>query len=791
MRTHAIPIICLLTILAFGIAGSSARAQTPPASSQPEAVPVAPTSPFDGTLIRELTVSGLERIDESYIRNQMRTRAGQAYSADQVQRDVGRLLRTGRFLDIKAEPSLVAGQINLNIRVVEKSEVAALEFDGAKKFKRKELLEALSFGVGDPLDLYEVRQGREAIERLYHEKGYAYAEITIDEEALKSQRVVYNITENQRVRIRSIQVEGNTTYDDRELRAQISSNTWFPIFRKGDFDPEKAQRDAVTIQNYYRDRGFLDAEVAYETEYQDAARERLTLLFRVNEGVRYKIREIRVEGNQVFTTDEILGAMALQAGPDQFYNAITLKSDVEKVETKYGSVGYIEARAASAWVYATEPEQVVITITVSEGGLFRVGWIEVNGNFRTKEKTVRRELRFIPEEIYDVTRLRDAEKRLKSTGLFSEARIEPVGTGPDVRDAIVSVTENPKTNQFIAGVGASSDNGFTGNIVLENTNFDIFDRPRSWDEFFRGRSFRGAGQTMRIQFEPGTEFTRFRIDFREPYFLNKPIGFNATAFGLDRGRNGYRERRLGGGISFDKKFEEGLLKSWLGEVAFNLQEVWVLERVGFAAKDIRDTEGANFEPSVKFTLVHDTTDSRMDPSRGHRFQIGYEQFYGDHFFGRFLTEAVQHFTVAVDEQDRKSVVSLRASMGQLLGDSPVYERFYAGGIGSFRGFDFRGISPRDGLRNNRIGGDFQILTGAEYSFPIWGKAVRGVAFTDMGTVERDFGITSWRASVGAGVRLTLDILGGIPMEFDLAYPIASRKEDDVRYFSFFVGLPFF
>ncbi len=771
---------------------SLAAAQAPPATQPDAAVPVAPSSPYDGMLIRELTVVGLERIDESYVRNQARTRAGQTYSADQVQRDVGRLLRTGRFIDVRAEPQLVNGQINLTFRVVEKAEVAAIEFEGARKFKRKDLLEALSFGIGDPLDLYEVRQGRESIERLYREKGYSYAEVTIDEESIqRDRRVVYTITENQRVRIRRIQVEGNVTYDDRELRHQIASKTWFPILRSGDFDPEKAQRDAVTIQNYYRDRGFLDAEVGYESEFQDVARERLTLTFRVNEGARYTVKEIRIEGNSdaVFTDDELIGVMELKVG--EFFNNIRLRSDVTRLETRYGSVGYIEARVTPSWVYATEPEQVVVTITVAEGEQFSVGFVEVNGNFRTKEKTVRRELRFYPEEIYDVTKLRDAEKRLKNTGLFTEARIEPVGTNPRVRDAIVTVVENPKTNQFIAGAGASSDNGLVGNIELVNSNFDISDPPRSWEEFFKGRSFRGAGQTMRLQFEPGTEFTRFRIDFREPYFLDRPIGFNASLFGFQRDRSGHTERRFGGTVSFDKRFESGLLKTWVGEIAFTVQEVWVLDRQSFAAKDIRDVDGANFEPSVKFTLAHDTTDSRFDPSTGHRFEAAYEQFYGDHLFGRATADYVRHYTVAVDEQDRKSVVSLRASGGQILGDDPLYERFYAGGIGSFRGFDFRGISPRQGLRNNKVGGDFMLLTGAEYSFPLYAKALRGVFFADMGTVESDFGISSWRASVGAGIRLTLDILGSVPMEFDIAFPISKNGEDDTRFFSFFVGLPFF
>lgn len=768
----------------------SLRADAP--ATAPAGVPAAPASPYDGLPVRQLSIAGLRLIDEAYVRNQIRTRAGQGYSADQVQRDVGRLLRTGRFLDARAETKLVEGQVDLTFVVAEKPEVVAIEFNGARKFKRKELLEAVPFGAGDPLDLYQVRQGREAIERLYREKGYAYVQVTIDEEALKENTVIYNILENQRVRVRRIIFEGNTAFSNKELRGVISTKTYIPVFRTGDFDPDRAQRDAAAIQQYFRERGFLDAEVSYVTEFEDVARERLTLIFRINAGTRYGVKDILFEGNEVFSAEELQGAMRLQ--PGMTFNAIRLRTDVTNLETKYGANGYIEAKVASSWVFATEPDQVVVTIAVRESGQFRMGWIEVNGNFRTKEKVVRRELRFEPGDIYDITRTRDSEKRLKGTGLFTEAKIDPAGTQPGVRDVLVNVEESTKTTNFIAGVGASSDSGLVGNIEVVNHNFDITDWPRSWEEFFRGRAFRGAGQTMRIQLEPGTEFTRFHIDFREPYLMDKPIGFNTSFYLFERPRDAYDEKRIGQMISFDHRFEHGLLKNWTGEIALRAEYVVVDDREAFAAKDIREVDGGNYLSTAKISLLHETTDNRFSPAEGHRFQMSYEQagaMGGEFYFGKVRLSGDKYYTVAVDEEDRKSVVALRGNVGQILGDAPVFERFYAGGIGSFRGFNFRGISPRDGLRNDRIGGSFELLSSAEYSFPLYGKSLRGVFFSDMGTVEEDFGINSWRMSIGAGVRLTLDIFGSVPMEFDLAYPVAKRSEDSTQIFSFFVGVPFF
>jgi outer membrane protein insertion porin family len=470
---------------------------------------------------------------------------------------------------------------------------------------------------------------------------------------------------------------------------------------------------------------------------------------------------------------------------------------VKNLRAKYGAQGYIYTQVTPSWVFAEELDRVIVTITIEEGDQFRVGWIEVNGNFQTQEKVVRRELGFYPEELYDTTKTEAAEKRLKGTRLFSEAMIipiEPTDGAFGVRDAVVTVEESPKTTNFIAGLGASSDLGLTGNIILENTNFDLFDWPRSWEEFFKGRAFHGAGQTMRIQLEPGTEQTRFRIDFREPYFLDREIGFGTSLYLFERGRDGYDEERAGTQFSFDRRFEEGLLAGWAGEVAFRAEYVNVDDVEWLAAEDIRDVEGGSYLSSVKLSLLHDTTDSRLDPSQGHRFQMAWEQaglMGGDFTHSTATASYAQHWTVAIDEEDRRSVVTAHGRVGQIFGDAPVFDRFYAGGIGSMRGFDYRGISPRAGVRDNRVGGDFMLLTGGEYSFPLYAKAIRGVFFLDMGTVEKDFGITTWRAAVGGGVRLTLDILGSVPMEFDLALPVSKDGEDDERIFTFFIGLPFF
>jgi len=763
------------------------------AASRAQTAATAPAGPMDGRIIREIRIQGLERIDEGYVRNQLRTAAGQPYSAKQMSEDVGRLLRTGRFLDVRATPEPADGEVIVTLALREKPVVAAIEIRGNVKFATKDLLKDLDFGIGDPVDRFQINQGRDTIERKYRDAGYAYAEVTVEEEALKTeQRVVYDIVEGPRVRVRRIAFEGNAAYKPSELLRLVSTKTYIWIFRTGEFDADKAQRDAENIQTFYREHGFLEAEVSYRPEFLDEARENMRLVFVINEGTRYTIKEIRITGNTVFSTADLLAKLKLHAG--DYFDAFKLKDDVQTIETEYGRQGYIYASVVPSRVFAEEPGQVVITLPITEDGQFAMGRIEIHGNAQTQDKVVRRELRFYPGELYDTTKVRDAEKRLKDTQLFTEATITPVGNAPDVRDALVQVTESPRTVNFIVGAGVSSDSGLAGNIVLENTNFDLFDFPRNATEFFKGKAFRGAGQTARIQLEPGTEVQRFRIDFREPYLMDQPIGLSTSAYYFERDRGPYDEQRLGLTWGFDHRFESGLLKGWTGMLGFRTE--WVgIDHVKFlSAKDIRDVEGGNYLSSIEPALIHDTTDSVFTPTKGHRFKLGWEQaglMGGDFTYSKVTASYVQHWTVTADEYDRKSVLSARMNAGYMFGNTPVFERFYAGGIGSFRGFRFRGISPRQGIRNDKVGGDFMLLSGGEYVVPLYEKVIQGVAFLDMGTVEREISIRTWRMSVGVGVRLTLPFFGTVPMEFDLGFPVLKNSDDQEQIFSFYVGLPFF
>jgi len=729
--------------------------------------------------------TGLHRTTASFAQDIVRLRPGDQSDKAALDEAVARLIRTGRFQTVSYKLDEQPDGVRVVFEVHERTIVSTIDFEGNRKFRAGQLKDSVTQKIGEVVDWFAVRDGRESIIAKYREAGYGDVTVTYDQVRVeRTGELVYTIQEGACVRIRKILFEGNVNIPDGELKKELETKTAFWFIRTGAFDSDLVDGDVARVQNYYRDQGFLDAKAAYRKELSADGAD-LTLVFTIEEGTRYAIEDIQIHGNAALGTEELASLLVSHVG--KTVKRPQIDADVKAVHERYGTLGYIDAKVRAVRVFSDNPGFVRITIEIEEGGQFRVGRVAVRGNARTKDKVVRRALNlYPPDDLFSLTEAKEAEKRLTESRIFSSARVLPVGDAPGVRDAVIDVVEAEKAGDFLFGVGVTSNSGLVGSIVLDLQNFDFFDRPRSWAEFFKLRSFFGGGQRLRIELQPGTEVSRFRIDFTEPYLFDKPLRFDASLYLFERSRDGYQERRIGQSPSLGKRFERGRLQGWTGEIAFRSESVTVDDVDLFASNEIRDDEGDNLLTAVKASLVRDRTDNRFVPTKGDRLRLSYEQIGllgGDYSFGKFTTGYNWYKTLAVDRQERKNVLQLRAESGAIVGDAPVFERFYAGGTGSVRGFEFRGIGERDGIDDNNVGGDYLILMGAEYSYPLYGDNLRGHVFLDTGTA----GAGAYRAAVGTGVRLTINVFGPLPLEFNLAFPVSSGDGDDEQVFSFLVG----
>ncbi|NOX59669.1 MAG: outer membrane protein assembly factor BamA [Planctomycetes bacterium] len=739
----------------------------------------------------DIRFEGLTESDESYALSVIRTQRGQAFDAAAADTDITRLLATGRFADVRYETASVAGGVLLTFVVAERPRISAIEFVGNDKFPERKLRKEIAVKIGDALDAFNIREGAAAVKRLYEDAGYGQIVVTFDNALLgETGELIYTIEEGPRLRVEEIAFEGNTSIDAKQLSKKITTKRHRWIFSDGKFDEETVETDAATIQAFYRAMGFLDARAGYRIDMLDS-NEDIVVTFTIVEGDWYEVESVEVFGNEVFSTDQLFALVTLQTGEPILQDK--LEESARAIQKMYGERGYIFSIVAPVRVFSDTPGLVRVSFEIVEGEQIQVGRVVVRGNERTRDKVIRRAVELFPDDVYNLTKAKEGEENLRATQIFQSARVTPVGDLPGVRDVLVTIDETQKAGDFIFGFGVTSNSGLVGTIMLDIRNFDLFDTPRSFSEFIKLRSFYGGGQRLRIEIQPGTQLNRFRIDFTEPYLFDKPIRFDTSLYFFQRSRDDYNERRVGANVSFGKRLKKGFLKDWYGELALRVENIGLNELDPLVARDIRDDEGSTFQTSVKVTLVRDRTDNRFVPTTGDRTRVSYEQFGvlgGDSSFGKLTGSYTRHFTLKTDELDRKSVLSLRGVAGVIVGDAPVFDRFYAGGIGSVRGFQFRGITPRQGLNNDEIGGEFMLLFSTEYSFPIFSDTLRGVVFADMGTVESDYTLSDWRVSLGTGIKLKVDYFGPVPLEFDIAAPVIRNEDDQEQVFSFFIGAAF-
>lgn len=729
--------------------------------------------------IIEVRVEGNKVMSESAVLAGIKTRAGQSYSEKIVRDDEQRLLKTRRYDNVVATKTQTDKGIIVTFTVAERPLVDAVIFEGNKVFSDGTLAAMLSFGGGDPIDRFRMESGLRAILSKYRSGGYQFAEVKLKQAALRDAgKVVYEIIEGPKVTIRKIRFRGNSAFGSRKLKGVISSKAKLWPFIPGTLDTETVDRDVAGLMNFYRSEGFLDAQVDCTKEFS-ADKKKVVLVFVIDEGPHYYIRKTVFVGNKVFDADELRKNLKLRAGA--YYNGLSLSRDLVGIRNSYGQIGYIEVKVSVETQYTDKPGLVDLVYSINEGRQFRVGQIDIRGNDVTKMNIIRRELRLDPGQLYNTVAAEESRKRLMETGLFEKVAITAYGAAPGVQSAVVEVTET-KTANFLIGAGISSNAGLLGNISFTERNFDLFARPDRNGK----RSFRGGGQTLSVSAEPGTEFTRFRIDWREPYLFDKPYSLGTRAFVFTSGRESYDETRYGGLVSVGRRFKN----RWYGEVAGRAEGVELSDLDDDAPADVRAVEGTTALAGVKGTLVRDRTDSRWLPSKGDRFRASYEQVMGDFTFGRVDADYRVYYTVYTDATDRKHIIATRAAAGGIFGDAPVFERYYGGGLGSVRGFDFRGISPRQGPGDDVVGGGFKMFLGSEYSFPVIARNVRGVVFIDSGTVEKNIEIRDYRVSVGVGVRLHLPFFGPVPMSLDFSLPVSKTEQDDTQLINFSIGWVF-
>jgi outer membrane protein insertion porin family len=345
--------------------------------------------------------------------------------------------------------------------------------------------------------------------------------------------------------------------------------------------------------------------------------------------------------------------------------------------------------------------------------------------------------------------------------------------------------EETRTGRFMFGVAVNSDAGVTGQITIDERNFDITRVPMSWDEFVNGSPFRGAGQGFRIEAQPGSQVQRYLVSFTNPYFFDTNVSFQASGFYFDRNYFDWSESRLGGRLAWGYRLTPDLSVS----AALRLESVEIFHPRVVGVPELDEAVGTNQLYTGRFSIMHDTRDLPFMPTEGHIIELAFEQAFGSFDYPRGEVEYSQYFLVRErPDGSGRHTLAYSTKLGFSGPDTPIFENYFAGGYSTLRGWAFRGASPIDS--GVRIGGEFRWINSLEYFFPLTADdMIKGVVFCDFGTVEEKIELQSenFRLAPGFGFRVNVPALGPAPLAFDFAFPILQAEADDQQMFSFFFG----
>jgi outer membrane protein insertion porin family len=753
------------------------------------------------TLISEVIISGNQRMNKEQILAMLRTKVGTEFNPAVVDEDVRELYKTNQFSNISTSyqsDGLDKVKIFFAVREMPNM-VQKVTFLGAKHLKSKELEDITGVRAGMPLNPNLNYGGCQKILAKYEEMGRSFSDCQlIKGGSLADNEIVYQITEGPKVKVRDIKFIGNSFVSGPRLATQIkSSKQWFGIIG-GTYNKQMVEADISDLYKYYRGFGFQDVRVSPEFQ-RSSDGSGVTLIYHIQEGPRYRIQDVPdVHGVSQIPREQLVALSLFK--PGDYLDEAKLKTDVKIITDSLGYNGQdVRVEAIPVWLPDT-PGVCNVRYEVQEKQPARVGQIFIIGNTRTKDNVILRQVPLFPGQILTFPDLDIAKANLMRLGIFNGGPGGPGGPGggsnspPEIKvldregDAVFKDIEidvnEANTGSLIFGVGVNSNTGLTGSIVLNERNFDILNPPTSLSDFLNGTAWRGAGQNLRIMAMPGTIMQQYMGTFTEPFLFDTPNSFSDSIYFREMFYNEYEEQRTGNRVTFGRQFT----RFWNAAIGTRVENVNVSNVPSGAPIDYTSVLGNNFLIGFPLTITRDSRDNLIRPTRGSQIQLSYEELTGEFTFG-VLNGLVNKFWTTYQRPDGsgRHVLVYRGQLGLAGDNTPVYERFFAGGFTTIRGFQWRGVGPN--TNGFFTGGDFLLLNSLEYQIPVVAKDnIFLVGFVDSGTVSpriNDF--ENYAVSVGFGVRFTVPMLGPVPIALDFGFPVVKPPGDIQQVFNFWMG----
>jgi outer membrane protein insertion porin family len=776
-----------------------------------------PLARAQGLTIEKVQIQGNQVVDEATYLFHISSKVGEPYDEAKALADFRTLWGTGFLADLKLDISDGESGKIVTFIVKERPRVRAVEFRGSKALNDTSIQEKLQKDEAEIklesfYDAAQVVKAEKSIRALLVDKGRPDGEVKSEVSPIDatSVRVVFDIRDEQKVRIKSITFDGEERFSDWRLRWGLKKTreTWFFSFLTSGnvFSEEKFSEDLEKLRELYLNHGFVDVSFGTpERRFEDGhsrflfwkrPRRWLHLNIPVSEGRQYRVGNVDVEGATVFTPDVVKSFFRLE--PGEVYDESRIIKGLEKLRELYGSGGYVQFTGFPIKRPRTNQDVVDVTINLQEDKQYFVNRIEFDGNSTTRDKVIRREVWLNEQEVMNTELLKLSIRRINQLGYFrpiEQPDIKPVPGEDNKLDIELKVAEQNR-NQFTFGGGVSGLEGTFINLSFSTSNF------------------LGRGETATFLVQTGSRSQNFQVAITEPYFLDRPITLGFDVFKRTLRLPQFTRQDTGANLIFGlpvKRFSRVFLNYSYAVIKTSEPDPDIFnDPLSFLNPFLFDPSltaslyfgalGDFTQSKITPTFVHNTTDQPLFPYKGVRYTFSNEfaggPLGGTVNFVKPTVEGVWYLPVS-----RTTNFGFRVMWAWLNGYGgtpiPFFERFFLGGETQIRGYDIRTVGPRevgeDGILR-LVGGDKMMLYNVEYYIPLAGP-LRLVAYFDAGQAYAEsepwsFGMfRRLQTSTGAEVRFFVPVLN-VPFRLIFAYNPWREDFFPATSFRFGIGTTF-
>ncbi|MFH1441919.1 MAG: outer membrane protein assembly factor BamA [Candidatus Omnitrophota bacterium] len=726
--------------------------------------------------VKNIQIKGNKAISTNTILSKMKTKIGGPYKDNIINSDLKRLYLLGFFSDIKIDTQDTKEGLIIIITVEERPIIQSISFAGKGHLRTRDekLKQLLKSKENQYIDYPTLSEDVRVIKKMYEKIGYNKAEVeyisSIDKENNKV-KIVFEIQEGKRVKIKDILVEGNKSFPAAKiLRLIKTKRAW--LFNAGILKEEVLKEDIKRVKAFYRKNGFVDAAAEYNIK-TDPKQPFLYITIKVVEGKKYLVGSVVIRGNKDIT-DKLILSKITEIVPDKIFSQDAVKKDLSNIQGLYFDQGYISAQVRDITVVDPLTGRVNVEYDIIENDITYVNKIKVKGNVKTKDLVIRRELKIKPGDRFDGDKLKRSKERLGNLGFFDSVSYDTEDTpDPNKKDLVVDVKET-KTGSFSFGGGYSTVDQLVGFFEIEQKNFD-------WKNF---PYFTGGGQNLRFKASFGSITDGFDLSFTEPWLFDYPVSFGFDGYKREHDRDtdvgyGYNEKVTGGDLRLGRELTEYTRADFV----YRYENIDISDISTDATQALKDEAGKNNISSAMLNVTYDSRNNIFDTLRGNvlngSYTIAGGPLAGDKDFWKATCRASHYFPCI-----RDSVLEIRARAGfvEVYDDSdsvPIYERFFAGGADSIRGYKERNIGPMDPDSGDPLGGNSLLIGNIEYTYPVF-DFIKGAAFYDIGNVwskASDITLDDLKAGMGLGIRLKTPIG---PIRLDYGFPLNKTEGEDKK-----------